>query len=277
MSRFCFLARQNSTSLKMVITMSALFERYKNIIKTSTFSQFPDSLLLEDDGKIRVYYSPFEYINEDAKLVLVGITPGKQQGLNALNKASELLQRPEIQTSEVLRLVKSNASFSGTMRPKLVSMLDFIGINQKLGIASCSELFSSQIKYAHFTSVLKMPVQIKDSKTGEYKDYSGSTPSMVTNQLLQAQIKKHFLEDVKKLPNAMFLALGSNVAVALDSLVKQGLVDDRQIIGEIPHPSGANVERVAYFLGQKQNPSEKVDTKKMDANKKALLTKLRDF
>ncbi len=258
--------------------MSVLFDRYKNEIKNSNFAQLSQRLLLEDDGKIRVYYAPLEYRNKDAKLVIVGITPGKQQALNALNKAHELLNHDAtMSTEEILRLVKSNASFSGTMRPKLVEMLDAIEMNKKLGLSSCSELFSTQIRHAHFTSILKMPVQIKDTKTGDYKDYSGSTPSMTKNSLLQKQIENYFLEDVEKMPNAMFLALGSNVASALNWLVNSGKMDAKRVIGEIPHPSGANAERVAYFLGQKQNPSDKVDTKKMDANKALLLKKLQSF
>ena len=33
------------------------------------------SLLLAQDGDLSVYYSPFDYINKEAKIVIVGITP----------------------------------------------------------------------------------------------------------------------------------------------------------------------------------------------------------
>ena len=67
------------------------FENYRTLIKNtpdfSTDTLLPDSFLLEKEGKISIYYAPFEYVNENAKIVLVGITPGLQQAVNALNTA----------------------------------------------------------------------------------------------------------------------------------------------------------------------------------------------
>lgn len=64
------------------------FENYKTLIQNaphfSTTAPLPDSLLLKKEGKISIYYAPFEYVNENARIVLVGITPGLQQAANAL-------------------------------------------------------------------------------------------------------------------------------------------------------------------------------------------------
>jgi hypothetical protein len=35
--------------------------------------------LLGAEGNVQVYYSPFHHVNEDARLVLVGVTPGWSQ------------------------------------------------------------------------------------------------------------------------------------------------------------------------------------------------------
>jgi len=37
------------------------------------------SLRLFDDGRISLYYAPFDQLNENARIVLVGITPGRRQ------------------------------------------------------------------------------------------------------------------------------------------------------------------------------------------------------
>lgn len=70
----------------MGVTHYSKFDRYKKKI-TALSSPLQDnaittdSFLLEksDDQKISIYYSPVEYINEKAIVLIVGITPGFRQ------------------------------------------------------------------------------------------------------------------------------------------------------------------------------------------------------
>jgi len=48
-------------------------------------------LLLDASGSVKIYYAPFEYINPSARIVLVGITPGPTQMVNANNEARRVL------------------------------------------------------------------------------------------------------------------------------------------------------------------------------------------
>jgi len=109
------------------------FERFKNIIKNesqfSTKSPLPTSLFIKKEGQISVYYAPFEYVNVNAKIVIVGITPGLQQAANALNVAKTGLETG-CSSEKILKSVKSSASFSGPMRSNLINMLDHVGINK---------------------------------------------------------------------------------------------------------------------------------------------------
>src|ERR1700737_5521526 len=73
--------------------------------------------------------------------------------------------------ADSLAAVKVVASFSGPMRPKLVAMLDSIGVNRLLGLQSTASLWDGDARLAHFTSVLRFPVFI------DGENYSG-TPSM---------------------------------------------------------------------------------------------------
>jgi len=43
--------------------------------------------MIAHDGEITVTYAPLEYVNEQARIVLVGITPRRQQAVNALLEA----------------------------------------------------------------------------------------------------------------------------------------------------------------------------------------------
>jgi hypothetical protein len=66
----------------MAIATNSKFNLYKNDIQSLPFISEEairsERFLLESDEKkkIDIYYAPFEYVNRDAKVVIVGITPG---------------------------------------------------------------------------------------------------------------------------------------------------------------------------------------------------------
>ncbi|WP_446810585.1 hypothetical protein ACH50O_03080 [Methylomonas sp. 2BW1-5-20] len=70
------------------------FEKYRSVIENSPQlndkSKPMKELLLWEDSKMNLecYYAPFDYINVDAKIILVGITPGATQMNKALNTAN---------------------------------------------------------------------------------------------------------------------------------------------------------------------------------------------
>ena len=41
-------------------------------------------LALAHDGSFRAFFAPLDWINDDADIIIVGVTPGKQQALEAL-------------------------------------------------------------------------------------------------------------------------------------------------------------------------------------------------
>jgi hypothetical protein len=49
------------------------------------------SFLLKNDRKISMYYAPFDWINTAARVVIVGITPGKDSMLKAFDAAATVL------------------------------------------------------------------------------------------------------------------------------------------------------------------------------------------
>lgn len=249
------------------------FENYRALIQNaphfSTTSPLPDSLLLKKEGKISIYYAPFEYVNENARIVLVGITPGLQQAANALNTAKIGLEKGS-SSEDILKTVKSAASFSGSMRTNLISMLDDVGIHEKLGISSTDLLFSSHAYLVQMASILKNPVFIDGG------NYSGS-PSMLNTPLLRESIQEFFVTEIcNKLKTSLFIPLGPKVTEALEWLASQKIINEKQILSGMPHPSGANAERIAYFLGNKPKDqlSIKTNPDSIDKSKRALLIKI---
>lgn len=209
-------------------------------------------LLLANDGKIEVCYAPFEYINPQARVVIVGITPGKTQMVNAIREARRQLDNGA-SNEQALIAAKRTGAFSGTMRPNLVALLDKIGLNHWLGLSSCDDLFGSEANLVQTASVLRNPVFIN----GE--NYNG-TPNMTKHPLLREHLLSYFGEDAKTLPNAVFIPLGDKVTEALQFLASQGFLAREQILDGLPHPSGANAERIAYFLGRKKREQLSIKT-----------------
>lgn len=250
------------------------FIQYKSFIssldlgKLTTATNVPINLEMARDRDLSVLYIPFEYINSEAKVVLVGITPGFTQLKNAFIEAHKHLNAGS--SNEVTLLAtKKTGAFSGAMRPNLVAMLDHLKINDWLNISSCDELFGKANNLVHTTSILRYPVFVN----GE--NYNG-TPNMTKHPLLKNQILEHFSKEVEQLRKAVFIPLGPKVSEGLTWMAKQGLIDSSKILNGMPHPSGANAERIAYFIGKKKRSdlSIKTDPNKIDVLKSELIKKI---
>ena len=50
-----------------------------------------DALQIDHEDDYRAFYAPFDWINDEADIVLVGVTPGKQQAVEALQSLRKAL------------------------------------------------------------------------------------------------------------------------------------------------------------------------------------------
>jgi hypothetical protein len=242
----------------MAIATYAKFHQFKESIGSIplTFSDdylINDHFLLEKDEKkkLEIYYAPFEYVNEDAKVVIVGITPGLHQMKKSFSTVIEAAGT-EMGDEEILRQVKNNSSFEGTMRKNLVKMLDELGLNEYLGLSSSIELFGEASHLVHTSSVLPYPVFYNG------KNYSGSTPSLLKSEVLKKYVTENFAAELGNLSNPLIIPLGVNVSNALNLLADQGLVASANILSGFPHPSGGNGHRHKQFAENKEAMQEKL-------------------
>lgn len=192
---------------------------------------------------VEMVYAPFDYVNRDARLAIVGMTPGRQQAANALRAAHFALNQGR-SDSEAARDAKVFASFSGAMRDNLVRMLDRIGVARHLGLPSTASLWNGASDLVHFTSALRYPVFVDGA------NWSGQ-PDMVRTPRLRAWLERYTGVELATMPKALLVPLGPKVAGALHHLADQGIIDAGRILDGLPHPSGANAERIACFLGTK--------------------------
>lgn len=120
----------------------------------------------------------------------------------------------------------------------------------------------------HFTSALRYPVFV------DGENFSGA-PSMLTVPLLWAQVMQWFLTEMAALPNAVFIPLGPKVTEAVEAVAKElGLRPSASF--RPSHPSGANAERISFFLGRKRREdlSSKVDPERLIAARSSLDAKI---
>ncbi|MCL6248623.1 hypothetical protein M5F00_12210 [Acinetobacter sp. ANC 4945] len=250
---------------------STLFSRFASVIKTHSIEELTQSdlLLLKTLGTIQSFYAPFEAINHDAKVVIVGICPGQQQWRNALIAAKDGLEQ-QLSEGNILKLAKNSGAFSGPIRKNLTQLLDHIGLHNQLGIQTSAELFSTHQDMVQMCSVLQQCILING------KNYAGSTPAMLKNELLKKHIDDYFIPMVQQLPNAIYIPLGKGVDEVLNYVSSLGYLNDQQILAGLPHPSGANAERIKYFLGEKPRDqlSRQTNSEQIDSAKSQILLKL---
>jgi hypothetical protein len=237
------------------------FNQFRNKIQSLSAPTLNESLinetfLLEKDSKksLEIYYAPFEHLNEQAKVVIVGITPG----LHQMKKSFETvwnLKDENLTDEEVLHEVKKNSSFEGPMRKNLINMLDELNLPNYIGITSTSELFESSSHLVQTTSVLPYPVFYNG------KNYSGSTPNIVKTDVLREYILQSFPKEMEHLNNPLIVPLGVNVSKALTYLSEEGLIiDSKSILNGFPHPSGGNGHRHRQFAENKEGMIEKIES-----------------
>lgn len=224
--------------------MNDYLNRFRSLIlDNSSIDPHDSRLRIEEHDRLACCYAPFEYINPNAKIVLLGITPGAQQAGKAI-RALHSAMLAGTGDDKALKQAKQTASFSGPMRSNLVTMLDCIGIQQAIGIETCARLFDTRTDLVHFTSALRYPVFL------DGKDYSGS-PAILATPVLRDMTRRWLREEVELLSEAFWVPLGKEPGNVLADCIARGELKAERVLGGMPHPSGANAERIAYFLGAK--------------------------
>lgn len=209
-------------------------------------------------GSYELRYTPFEYVNRDAKLVIVGITPGNTQLSLAYSKAQELLRQGH-PVDVILREVKKVGAFGGpSMRPNLLKMLRHFRFEQLLGISDVESLWGSDADLLHSTSVVPHAA----FKNG--KMFAGSFDEVIKSPLLRECFCDCFVPSVDEMRSeALFVGLGPCPEAALEWCVQQGVLRRTQVLGSFCHPSNAGGSTTRYYLRE-------VTKHQLDANNPVL-------
>ena len=197
-------------------------------------------LNLEADKGFSAAYAPFDWVNERADIILVGITPGLRQATDALTTLRARL-RAGATIEEAAKNAKSYASFNG-MRDLAAQLMDSLGLADAFGLNSCDVLFGKESGRVHSTSVLRYPV----FKNG--KGFSGDKRIMQRG-MMRAMVDQYLVPELASLPNAWIVPFGVYALTALETLVAEGKLDGDRLLGGVLHPSGQQWNRYKVQLG----------------------------
>lgn len=207
-------------------------------------------LLIETENDLELYYAPYDYINSEAKVMIVGITPGFTQMSLSLQQAKEDLAAGKPLT-DIDRRAKAVASFAGSMRAHLIAMLNGLELPTLLGIADSGELFDKHGQLLHTTSVIRYPLFNKGA------NYTGHQPKILSSELTRRYALHDFAQQLTAVPHAVIIPLGKSVSDVLRRIAEEQEPSDREALLnrcllDFPHPSGANGHRKRQFEALKE-------------------------
>lgn len=162
------------------------------------------------------------------EIVLIGLTPGKQQHL-AIEKAASPRQ----------------GAFKGYMRKQMFEWFQKLRLSDYLDLEDEDTLFNDHYfsKRLFVTSLLREPVYIKQGSN--FKNYSGRNPLPWHNAELLTMMQEtlDLLDTLQN--NCLVIPLGKVVSQAIKRFSE--LDEYHFILHGFPHPSGANGHRGREF------------------------------
>lgn len=228
-------ARGGRTALTDYVHLTQLADRIRALPSrelTQGHLLTPDFRLYQR-GELEVYFAPFDFINEHARLAIVGITPGFTQMRIAYEATRDEL-RAGASLDRASRAVKERASFAG-MRDRLCGWLDALEVPAAIGVAASDQLFDGpRRQLLHTTSAVRYPVVISG------RNYSGVNPRVTEQPELKNYLTNVLAPELARTPEALIVPLGKSVSAAIALLVSEGSIDPERCLVGFPHPSGAN-------------------------------------
>jgi hypothetical protein len=197
--------------------------------------------LLEEEGRLQVYWIPFERLNRGARIAIIGLTPGWHQMQQAFTAARDAFRAGVTDELLVLERIDRQAGFAGSMRTNMVKMLDAIGLAAALGVQTSADLFQQRDVLIHGTSALRYPVFV------DGKNYGGGNPPVDRSAMLTRFVHEQLAPELAAIPGALVLPLGKAVEGCLRILIASDQLEEARCLFGFPHPSGANGHRAVQF------------------------------
>jgi hypothetical protein len=209
-------------------------------LKGDASSPLHGSIHLNQEGAFTAAYAPFDWINDQADVILVGVTPGLQQATDALaTLRGRLASGATIEAAA--EAAKKSASFKG-MRTLAARLMDSLKLAAVFDLPSCDDLFGPAAGRVHSTSVLRYPV-FKNSE-----NFAGDK-RILKRPMMQTMIEDHLVPELARFSHAWIVPFGINALTVLEDLATRELIDGERLLGGVLHPSGQQWNRYNVQLG----------------------------
>ncbi|MDH2901519.1 MAG: hypothetical protein PXY39_11165 [archaeon] len=206
---------------------------------------------------IRIFYAPFDFVNVLARVVILGISPDYNTMFRAYSLA--LKTRPNACDRHLrLRSIAvevARKSLYHDERSDLVKMMDGIGLNNALGIKSCSEMFDTYPEILHMTSVMRYPT-FKGAIT--YIGF-GHKPELLSYERFREDfVNVRLASELRSTSEALIIPLGDIASEVLLHLIRRNVLDYRRCMLGFPNASRISAERWSLYEKRKKFLGNKV-------------------
>lgn len=201
------------------------------LLRHGTDGAYRPEFVIRQNRRDVLRYIPFEHVNSDARLVIVGITPGPTQLEEAYSTAQCQLQTGAPR-HEAMHEIKKVGAFGGAgMRPNLVRMLRHFSVGAYMGITDEASVWGSNASLFHATSI------IPHAAFRHERPFAGSFRDIQKSAVFFECFRHCFLPELAELGGqALILGLGPTVDEAPGWCVSQSLLRAHQVLGAFPHP-----------------------------------------
>ncbi len=201
-----------------------------------------------DAAGIEILWAPFDFVNRNARIAIVGVTPGPNQARRSY-KAVRLAVAKGNDPRANLERIKAEASFRGdVIEPNLKSLLEHSGLAERAGIEDIDNLWTEEAGKVHFTSTIRYPTFIN----GEL--FNNQIASLKHPEL-RKYVETCLAEELANLPtDADIVALGQKGPRIVRHAAKAAGIDPERVVA-LPHPSGSATGAVRDFLSKKKTKS----------------------
>lgn len=246
------------------------FEAFKNkIIDTPNFDlnipKVADNFLLTSSDSLGYgeFYTPFDFVNTNAKIVIVGMSPNSQWA-EGMEEARKCLLKG-MSDEDTLYKAKEVGAFSGDgLRKRLVQQLDVLQVNKAFGMQSCSELFNKHRDKVHLTSCFVNCIQSRDSGYRWVNPANDTVSKNTKHPFFVNCLKEGFLREIRVLREAtIYLPLGKPACIVFESLIRQRYIKKEKVILGLQHPSTNNGHLRDFLLAE--NSPKLSDVKKWES------------
>jgi hypothetical protein len=242
----CVIEFWNNAMMNTLLAFSD-YDLDRELKKPNALRLYPSRGTSDADG-IEILWAPFDFVNRNARIVIVGVTPGPNQARRSYKAVRVAVAKGDDPQADLER-IKAESSFRGDIiEPNLKSLLEHSGLAERAGIADIDYLWTKEASKVHFTSTIRYPTFIKG------KMFNNQIDSLEHPEL-RKYVETYLAEELASVPtDADIVALGQKGPKIVRHAAKAAGIDPGRVVA-LPHPSGSATGAVRDFLSKQKTKS----------------------